>query len=82
MAWCDRIGLGLIVLLAAFLFFIGATGPNPKFLDADWWQAYVDSVAIVSMKFILPLWIVLRVADAVAGGPGRRRGIFTVRPLN
>jgi hypothetical protein len=82
MAVVDRIGLGLVVLLAAFLFFIGETGPNPKFLDGDWWQAYWDSLFLVSLKFILPLWLVLRFADLVSGGPARRRGRFTVRPLN
>lgn len=69
----DRIGLGLLVLAALFMFFLGETGPNPKFLDSDWWQAYFDVMAVIGLKFILPIWLALRLGDLLSGGPARRR---------
>lgn len=82
MAVVDRIGLGLVVLFVLFLFFIGGVGPNDKFMDADWWTAFWDIFWTIGLKFILPIWLALRLVDAVSGGPARRRGRFTVRPLN
>lgn len=82
MAAVDRIALGLFVLVALGMFFLGGIGPNDKFMDADWWQAYFHIMFMVGLKLVVPAWLVLRLGDAMTGGPARRRGVFTVRPLN
>ncbi len=78
MALVDRICIILVLFFAGLMFILGETGPNPKFLDADWWQAYFDIVGVIALKLILPLWVVLRIADWITGGPAKRRGRFTV----
>lgn len=82
MALVDRISLYLFSLLAVIIFFLGGLGPNSKFMDADWWQAYFDIMATVGLKFILPVWLILRFIDLVLGGPMRRRGHITARLLD
>lgn len=79
MALVDKFCLALFSLTTVVLFFLGETGPNPKFLDGDWWTAYADIITTVGLKIFLPLWVLLRVIDAATGGPARRRGRFTYR---
>ncbi len=82
MALVDRIALGLFCLVALALFALGGLGPNPHFLDAEWWQAWIHSMFLIGLEFIVPIWAVLRLLDLMSGGPARRRGRFIVYPLN
>lgn len=77
----DRIALVLTLLAAVFLLFLGSIGPNDKFMTGDWWQAYIDILALV-IKFIVPLWVLMRVLDLIGGGPAKRRGRVTVHRLD
>lgn len=78
----DRIGLGLFVAAAVVMFALGETGPNPNFLNSEWWESYLHIMFVIGLKFVVPIWVVLRLIDAASGGPARRRGVFTVRPLD
>ncbi len=67
----ERIVLILFLLLALAAFVMGYLGPNPKFMDADWWQAYFDVVGTVSMWTILPLWAAMRILSLAVNRPSR-----------
>jgi hypothetical protein len=82
MALVDRIALGLFVLVAIIMFAMGETGPNPNFLNAEWWQSYFDIMFVIGVKFLVPIWLVLRLLDALAGGPARRRGAINARLID
>lgn len=82
LCWADKLALGLFAVVAAYLLFIGSIGPNPNAGSADWFGAYAEILWIFARKVFLPLWLALRVIDFLLGGPRRRAGWVTVKPVD
>ncbi len=80
--WADKTALGLFALGALFLLFLGSIGPNPNAGSADWFDAYGVILWHVGLKLALPFWILLRFVDLLIGGPRRRSGWITVKPVD
>jgi hypothetical protein len=77
MCWADKIPLTLFAMLVLLFVLIAATG-----MTEGHPESLVPLVGLISLTTIAPLWLILRLVDAFAGGPARRRGVFTVRPLS
>lgn len=76
MIWADRVALGLVAIFLVILGFTVALGllrpelfrPTPENIG------YGIGLVLGGAVFVtLPLWLLLRILDWVAGGPGRRR---------
>ena len=78
MIFADKLALWLSAALLIVLWSLHSLGTPAEdtpivstlnvigMLISIWW--------IIASKTILPLWILLRILDAVTGGPARRRG--------
>jgi len=65
--WADRATALIFLLVAAILGFLDLTGGHS-------WSAWIEILWFLSTRYLLPLWLFLRLVDLVFGGPGRRRG--------
>jgi hypothetical protein len=70
LCWADKIPLGMYLAVVAILLFLGLMSPPH---DAAWFNAGVNIMWLIFYKFVVPLWIFLRLIDLLMGGPGKRR---------
>jgi hypothetical protein len=86
MCWADKIALWLGAILAVALWLLHSIGTpaedTPVVTSFQLLSVFAEAWWLVASKTILPLWIVLRVFDALAGGPARRRGRVTATILH
>lgn len=78
--WADKIGLALLGVLTFALFFLGNLN-NPERGSWAWIEAGLSILWIVGSKTVLPVWLFLRLIDFLAGGPHKRAGWLTVKPI-
>lgn len=67
--WADKLVLALLVLLSLAMIFIGATS---GLITANWWSTFAATLFLLSAKFLLPLWLALRVLDLLGSHKLRR----------
>jgi hypothetical protein len=76
LCWADKIPLALLALLTLVLLWLGSGPTPPAYQDvteAQHWAAGLWIEWFLFLKYILPVWVVLRIADLLCGGPYRRR---------
>lgn len=69
MIWADRVAVVWAGVVFAALLWISESAD--KF---DHWMLETNDGIRAVLVLILPVWLLLRSLDWVAGGPGRRRG--------
>ena len=79
MCLADKVALCLCVVLAAALWILCSIGtPAEEAPIVSGYQfliMFAEAWWAIASKTILPLWIVLRILDAITGGPQRRRAL-------
>lgn len=75
--WAEKIPLFILFAITLILLFAVTTGGT----GLAGLGALIEVLGIVLIKWLLPLWLILRVIDALLGGPSKRRGVFTVHRL-
>ena len=76
MCWADKVGLAAAIIVAGGVLLIGASwGPH----GPDYASAATRAIGLLELYSALPLWVLLRIVDFIAGGPWRRAGNIKVR---
>ena len=76
MCWAEKIAATLCFALFVILFFFAAISGG----KASSFGYALEIWAILSGKFLLPLWLIMRVIDLAIGGPTRRKGVIVYHP--
>jgi hypothetical protein len=71
LCWADKIALTALGLVFSALFLLSGIG-NPNFGSPDWAQAFGNIMILLGLKFIAPLWVVLRILDLLTNKTRRR----------
>jgi hypothetical protein len=82
MAWCDKLAIGLVGIVMTLFVLASFLNGGLQHLGPSWFGAFFDIAWRVVLIIGLPSWVLLRIVDFVTGGPNRRRGVFTVRPMD
>lgn len=72
MCWADK--LGVLWAFVVYLFFI--------VIAQDRAGLFTPGPTLDLLFIIAPVWIFFRLIDWIAGGPARRKGVITVRPVD
>lgn len=65
--WADRMAVLLFLLVAMALGFVDLFGGRNL-------EVWIEILWFLSTRYLLPLWLALRLIDLLFGGPARRAG--------
>jgi hypothetical protein len=77
LAWCDKAALIWAMIVVGGILFLQQPGGFERSLQAE----NIGEWGNLLWRVVGIPWLVLRAVDLIAGGPARRRGVFTVHRL-